>query len=133
MDVSYFRLLKDRYGDNFDYTLLSEEQILFLLNIHIRDNQDSTGNKTVSIIDIKKNDNIVLLNIKDIFYYLFRKNAPGNVSGSKLYGLSHRIPIYNKILNLTDMPLMINNYVYLFKLKNNYQIMVEFDVLKDKP
>lgn len=123
---SQIQQLEARYSTAHDYSTLSQEQVAFLLDPNNMGNTSSSGDLTVSVRGIHSDPDVgTLVDVVDVFHYLFGKNNPG-AAGHR----HNRLPIARSHFG-TEIEL--EDGTYLFELLGGNKVRIEYDSVKDKP
>jgi hypothetical protein len=120
--------LAERYGQEHDYELLTDAQKAFLSHWKIKDNTDGVGDLTVHLNSIAKQEETTLVTLLDHFEgtSMRSKGGPGGYK-------RNRINEYNNILKLTEFPESIDDYTFVFTLKDDSKIQVKYQFSVDRP
>lgn len=111
--------LRRRYGKKLDVKNLSDLQKIFLFDKRVKDNIDSLGNKTVSLLENKiKGINLSLIDKYCYNYHGDRKNKGD-------YALE-RSRVYKEIFN--KFPEYIGSFENRYRLSDDTLVSITFDV-----
>lgn len=122
--------LKGRYGE-WNFGRLTDLQLEFLNNPHIKDNKDGGGFHTVRIMEISPDD-LPTIKIEDVMSYIDRNHDPRPLGYS-----SKRMTNYKSAAEIAGEPERKNGaretggVIYSFTLSDSSSIEVEFDTVKD--
>ncbi len=107
--------LAERYGREYNYDCLTEEQQRFPLQSVIASATDASGDYTVSIESLEP----PVLSLHDTYTYAFRENRKTAEGWARA-----RLPGYERVAKRT--PASVADDTYLFTLPDASQVQVQF-------